>query len=106
MSFGGPIDSMINAHKSNLRLLRGRKRLKEIEAQHKSKQITPVNIPSGLPQGVEDFQHQKFKKRIKHFRREERYRHLLIVVITVILLLIILLWIASQDFSEVIDTIS
>ncbi len=101
MSFGGPIDSMINAHKSNLRLLRGRKRLKEIEEHHPSKSRTPIDI-----KGADEFHQRKFKERIRQFRRAEGYRTLLIVLITIILLMIILLWVVTADFSGVIDAMT
>ncbi|MEM9324905.1 MAG: hypothetical protein AAGA85_04595 [Bacteroidota bacterium] len=106
MSFGGPIDSMINTYKSNVRLLRGRKRLKEIQAEYPKRKKIETDELFRESQRADQLHQERFRKRIREFRREEGYRTLLIIVITIILLLIVFFWVISSDYSGIIETIS
>ena len=101
MSFGGPIDSMINAHKSNMRLLKKRKKLKEIQDEYDAhSDPNSLHIPEGSIQEM-----GRFKARLRKERKRDTNRFILIVGITLVVILVILIWVVTADYSQVIDLI-
>jgi hypothetical protein len=100
MSFGGPIDSMINQHKWNLRLLKERKKLKEIQSGYKAEKRPPITFQD--PQSGE---FSRFRQRMKVSQKKDRNRLILIIGLTLIIMLIILFWVVTTDYSGVIDVI-
>ncbi len=100
MSFGGPIDSMIYQHKSNLRLLKERKKLKEIQSGYKTEKRPPITFQE--PQSGE---FSKFKQRLKLSQKKDQNRMILIIGLTLIIMLIILFWVVTSDYSGIIDVI-
>ncbi len=101
MSFGGPIDSMINSHKSNLGLLKNRKRLKLIQDEYKSSyDDNPIHIKEGNIHEI-----GRFKTKIKRDRIRNNQRFILIIGLTLIITMVILFWVVTTDYSGVIDII-
>ncbi|XOV93730.1 MAG: hypothetical protein ACFHWX_03270 [Bacteroidota bacterium] len=100
MSFGGPIDSMINANKHNLKLLGKRKSLKEIQGEYNSSAKTPLKT-----EALHGEKLAKFHQKLDSQKRADRRRFILIVGLTLIIALFLLIWVASADYSSLIDLI-
>ncbi len=99
MSFGGPIDSMINSNKSNLGLLKKRKRLKEIQDEYKS---THREIAESE---VTEEEKKNFQKRMKISRRLDSIKRVISIVLTLIVLTFILYMVYTADYSGLIEVI-
>lgn len=91
---------MINANKENLKLLRERKRLKEIQGNYKYSLQTPIKIK---PIQEDKFHH--FLSRMERQKRGDKQRMVLIIGLTLVIMLLLLLWIVSADYSSLIDVI-
>ena len=72
MSFGGPIDSMINAHKENSKLLGKRKRLKEIQSEYKTNEREPLHFKEGNIAELERFHHRLRRDRRRDSNAAQR----------------------------------
>ncbi len=97
MSFGGPIDSMINSHRENSKKLHPLKRMNEITIPGKK---TELKFKESSIREME-----RWKKRISRNKKKDRMQSLLILILSIIILLSLLMWIMSADFSPVIDVI-
>ena len=100
MSFGGPIDSMINSNKQNLKELGKRRNLSEIQKDYKATQSKPLRFKKGTTQGLLQFQNH-----MRQSRKADRLRFVLIVGLTLIIVLIILMSIINADYSGIIEVI-
>ncbi len=100
MSFGGPIDSMINANKHNRKLLGKRKRLKEIHGEYKHSVKPPLKT-----RPVDEDRVDQFLFRFEKENRNDRQQLILIAGLTLVIILVLLLWIVSADYSSIIDVI-
>tara|TARA_Y100001972_G_C7659005_1_gene332108 strand:- start:123 stop:470 length:348 start_codon:yes stop_codon:yes gene_type:complete len=101
MSFGGPIDSMINSNKHNLRLLGKRKRLKEIQGEYKHASKAPMKVEPAHGDKLHLF-HTKLRRE----NRSEKQRLILIIGLTLVLILILVYWVTTADYSNLIDLIN
>lgn len=101
MSFGGPIDSMINSNKHNLKLIGKRKRLKEIQGEYKHVPKSPIKVEPELGEKLNLF-HAKLRRDI----RNDKHRLMLIIGLTLVLILILLYWVVTADYSNLIDLIN
>lgn len=100
MSFGGPIDSMINSQKGNRRLLVGRKKLKEIQENYKASSKGELKFKE--PTEDDKIALQRILE--KREREQRRKRGItLLVTATIVILLLYLLY--SGDFSSIIEFI-
>lgn len=98
MSFGGPIDSMQISQKSNNRLLKGRKRLKEIQQDYK------VSKPSVTQES--DRQQESFVDSTYQFQVNSSNSMLIIKVILTLGVVAFIAWAINQlDWNGIIDTI-
>ena len=101
MSLGGPIDSMINNYRSNIRMLTGRMRLRQGREDHS------VNYPGSenvFKQGVIG-EMEQFNARMRKDRRRDHRRFLIILGVTVILILVIMYAVVTTDYTEVIEVV-
>lgn len=102
MSFGGPIDSMLNSNRQNLRQLSKRKQLKDIQLEFGSKSSVkkPLKFKQPTSRGWSRFQSQQ-----KLNRRNDRIRFALIVGITLIIMMLILLMVIKANYTAIIEVI-
>ncbi len=101
MSFGGPIDSVFNSNKQNLKQLGKRKRLKDIQdAGAKFSERKPLKFKQPTSLGWSKFQRQQ-----RLNRKNDRIRFVLIVGITLIIIMIILMMVINADLSGIIEVI-
>jgi len=98
MSFGGPIDSMVNANKQNLKQLGKRRKLKDIQSEYKASAGKPIKIRES---GVEEM--NRFKEKLEKDKKRDHFQFILIVGLTLVIMLILMFWVMTADFSGVID---
>ncbi len=99
MSFGGPIDSMINANKSNLRLLNKRKRLKDLASEYKTPH-QKFTAPNSTKES-----RQLLQKQLERIKKRDQQRTIIISVIAILVTLMFFYIVYNLDYSGIIEVI-
>ena len=99
MSFGGPIDGMFDSQKSNKKLLRKRKSLKEINQSYQHPRLSETKAN---PQNIQD----KYAKRTgRKIVKKRKYTFIMRWVVTLLISALILWLMLSIDFGQIIEAI-
>lgn len=91
---------MINAYKGNNRLLKGRRKLKEILQGYTAKPSNPILIKKD---NIEEM--NRFRSRLRKDKKQNQRRMFLILGLTIIISLVLLYWVITADYSDVIRII-
>ena len=100
MSFGGPIDSMINSNKNNQNLLKKNKRLRELLASYKTKHQPTIEKALSKEDSL------RVEQLLVKIKRQKRIRNWITIILSLTLSMLIIYWILTGDYTgikEVID---
>ncbi len=100
MSFGGPIDSMINSQKENKRLMQKKKRLKEIQSRFKIRKKKEPKYHE-----LSESERASFQLLLDKRASDSRRKQIIIFILSLLILLLLLFLLSMGDYSSILEVL-